>query len=286
MFVETLNAISTSVTALDLVYKTAPTFIRIFKLFKDGDLKVAILGANGTGKSTLGRVLSGGWERNKLLQPYQESISIERYSLDSDAVGSVIVVPGQERLYDSWDNLLRDIIQGKVDLIINVVAWGYHSFSFSSYRDFPFYRSGMTTQDFLEIYLQERRIKEQKALEKIVGSLLLTEITNQKKKKLFLVTLVTKQDLWWNERLQVQTYYEKGEYESQIQLIRNKLGSANFVHEYCSAALVMENLVSGTGELLATTTGGYDDRLKFANLQALLKIIESFCEIKMRTKEV
>jgi Fe-S cluster assembly ATPase SufC len=279
MFVETLEAISTAVSVAELSDKTFPTFKRLFKRIKEGELAIAIFGAGGTGKSTLGKYLSGKLENNQLSSGYQESISIEKYTLDSNVIGSAIVVPGQERRREnSWDDLLRTISQGKISLIINVVSWGYHSFGAFSYQQSPLYQSGMTVLEFLEIYTEEYRQEELQVLTKIAPHL---SVADSKKRKILFITLVTKQDLWWNERLKIQNYYQKGEYENQIQAIRNKLGSSNFIHEYCSASLVLENFISGTNELLLPTTQGYDERLKFSNLRNFLNVIESLCKISL-----
>jgi len=283
MFVETLEAISTAVSVAELSDKTFPTFKRLFKRITEGELAIAIFGAGGTGKSTLGKYLSGTLKNSQLSSGYQESISIEKYTLDSNVIGSVIVVPGQERRQDSWDDLLRTISQGKIGLIINVVSWGYHSFGSLSYEqlislDITLYQSDMTVPEFLKIYTAERRQRELQVLTKIVPHL---SVADSKKRKILFITLVTKQDLWWNDRLKIQDYYQKGEYENQIQAIKNKLGSSNFTHEYCSTSLVVENLVSGTNELLLPTTQGYDERLKFANLRNFLNVIESLCNISV-----
>ncbi len=283
MFVESLNAVSTGVTALDLADKTLPTFSRLFKRIRDGEIKIAILGDSGTGKSTLGKLLSGQSSR-ELLKSYEESIGVEDNQLDSKNIGKVIIVPGQERLHETWDDLLREMIQGKIQLMINTVAWGYHSFSSLSYRDFNFYQPGMTESEFLSVYTQQQREREQAFLEKIVNALALAEIHKQKRKKVFLITLVTKQDLWWNDRQLVKAHYQQGQYEQHIQILRNKLGSANFVHEYCSVSLVIRNFISGAREILLPNTSGYDEENKIANLDQFFKVIESFCRVSLNIK--
>lgn len=128
MFVETIEAVSTGLGVIELSEKLFPTVKRIVNLLKGGELRIAILGAGGTGKTTLGKMLSGEFEISNLFQSYQESISIEQYRLDSNTVGAVIVAPGQERRQDNWDDILRYIASGKIKLVINVVSWGYHSF--------------------------------------------------------------------------------------------------------------------------------------------------------------
>lgn len=71
MFVETIEAISTGVGVVEISERLFPTFKRIFNLLKNGELKIAIFGAGGTGKTTLGQLLSGEFELNSLLQVYQ-----------------------------------------------------------------------------------------------------------------------------------------------------------------------------------------------------------------------
>ncbi|GBE75279.1 hypothetical protein myaer87_25060 [Microcystis aeruginosa NIES-87] len=255
MFVETIEAIGTGVGVIEISEKLFPTFKRIFNLLKNGELKIAIFGAGGTGKSTLGKLLSGEFELSGLLQTYQESISIEQYKLESNKIGSVIVAPGQKRREDTWDDLLRTLVGGKIKLIIHVVSWGYHSFGEFSYTQHRLYQSGMTLEEFLREYAAVCRNRELDVLRRIEPHLSIAD-----QRKTIVITLVSKQDLWWNNRLEVNKHYVEGAYEQLIQNIRNKRGANNFIHEYRSTSLVMENFLSGDNELLIPTTQGYDQR--------------------------
>ena len=280
MFIDTIDALSTGLGVIEISERIFPTFSRIFNLLKNGELKIAIFGAGGTGKTTLGKLLSGEFELSDLLQPYHESISTEYYKLDSNAVGSVIVAPGQERREDTWDDLLRSLAGGKIKLIIHVVSWGYHSFGEFSYTQHKLYQSGMTPEQFVEEYAKDCRSRELDVLRKIEPHLSIAD-----QRKTIIITLVTKQDLWWSNRLSVKQHYTNGDYNRLIEHIQNKRGSANFVHEYHSASLVMENLLSGTNELLVPTTQGYDQRLQLANLRIFLNTIESLFRISLNIQE-
>jgi GTPase SAR1 family protein len=282
MFVETVSALSTGISVIDVSKKLFPTFERVFKRLKNGDLKIAIFGAGGTGKTTLGQLLAGSYELSDR-PTYRESIRIEQYKLDSNTVGSIVVAPGQERREDTWDDLLRSLASGKVKLIIHVVAWGHHSLGMSdalSYAQHRLYQPGMSAADFLEVYTADRRQRELDILRKLEPHLALA---NQK--KTIMITLVSKQDLWWDQRDLVQDHYKSGEYEQVIQNIRNRIGSGNFVHEYCSASLVMANFRSGANELLALTTAGYDQPLKMINFNAFLNMIENLFDISLNVQE-
>ena len=276
MFVETIEAIGTGVGVIEISEKLFPTFKRIFDLLKNGELKIAIFGAGGTGKSTLGKLLSGEFELSGLLQTYQESISIEQYKLESNKIGSVIVAPGQKRREDTWDDLLRTLVGGKIKLIIHVVSWGYHSFGEFSYTQHRLYQSGMTLEEFLREYAAVCRNRELDVLRRIEPHLSIAD-----QRKTIVITLVTKQDLWWNNRLEVNKHYVEGAYEQLIQNIRNQRGANNFIHEYRSTSLVMENFLSGDNELLIPTTQGYDQRLKVANFRYFLNAIESLFQISL-----
>lgn len=276
MFVETIEAIGTGVGVIEISEKLFPTFKRIFNLLKNGELKIAIFGAGGTGKSTLGKLLSGEFELSGLLQTYQESISIEQYKLESNKIGSVIVAPGQKRREDTWDDLLRTLVGGKIKLIIHVVSWGYHSFGEFSYTQHRLYQSGMTLEEFLREYAAVCRNRELDVLRRIEPHLSIAD-----QRKTIVITLVSKQDLWWNNRLEVNKHYVEGAYEQLIQNIRNQRGANNFIHEYRSTSLVMENFLSGDNELLIPTTQGYVQRLKVANFRYFLNAIESLFQISL-----
>lgn len=195
-------------------------------------------------------------------------------------MGSVIVVPGQERREDTWDDLLRSLVSGKVKLIIHVVSWGYHSFGEFGYTQHRLYQRGMTTERFVEEYAGDRRNRELGVLRKIEPHLSIAD-----QKKTIMITLVTKQDLWWNDRLAVKEHYTNGDYERQIQEIRNRRESSNFVHEYLSASLVMKNLISWANELLIPTTQGYDQRLRVTNFRNFLNAIETLFRISLNVQE-
>lgn len=280
MFVESIEVIGTGIGVIEISEKLFPTFKRIFNLLKNGELKIAIFGAGGTGKSTLGKILSGEFELSGMPHTYQESISMEKYKLDSNTVGSVIVAPGQKRREDNWDDLLRSLAGGNIKLIIHVVSWGYHSFGEFGYTQHRLYQNGMTLEQFLEEYTKDCRNRELDVVRKIEPHLSIAD-----QKKTILITLVTKQDLWWNNRLKVKEHYTNGDYESLIQKIRNQRGASNFIHEYRSTSLVMENFMSGANELLVPTTQGYDQRLKVANFRNFLNTIETLFKISLNIQE-
>ena len=128
---------------------------------------------------------------------------------------SIVVAPSQKRREDTWDDLLRSLADGKIKLIIHVVSFGYHSFGEFSYTQHRLYQNGMTIQEFLEVYTDDCRNRELDVLKRIEPHISIAD-----QKKTIFITLVTKQDLWWNNRLEVREHYSNGEYENLIQNIR------------------------------------------------------------------
>ncbi|MBP0019109.1 MAG: hypothetical protein J7647_16355 [Cyanobacteria bacterium SBLK] len=268
MFIETVEALSTGVSLLEISRGLFPTVKRFAKRLKEGKTAIAIVGAGGTGKTTLGKVFSG----IELSPSYQESLDIEEYKIDSDFNASLIVVPGQKPREDRWDEVLQTLVNGKIKLVIHVVSWGYHSLSENfNYSQHSLYQRGMSLEEFIEVYQKNRLDRELQVLERKIKPYL----SVAKQNKLAMITLVTKQDLWWKKRYEVKNHYKNGDYNRIIQELKNKKGQDNFSHEYLSASLIIENFTSGANELLIPNSEGYGQRLQFDNMNKLMKTIEN-----------
>jgi hypothetical protein len=162
---------------------------------------------------------------------------------------------------------------GKSRGIINVVAYGYHAFTQLGYQETKYYKDGMSQDAFLGAYLKACRDRELELMGKLAHHLM------DARKKIWMITLVNKQDLWWAERLKVKAHYMDGDYNNYIEQITHARGQQYFMHEYLSASLVMNNFSTSKGELLSTTTGGYDQNLHYIHLQKLLETINAFANI-------
>jgi hypothetical protein len=119
----------------------------------------------------------------------------------------------------------------------------------------------MSQAEFMTAFLDEMRRKELASLDHIAPHL------SSAKGRLWMMTLVTKQDLWWNQRDRVRNHYQQGPYHERIQALQTQRGQEAFRHEYVSASLVFANLRTEAGETLAPTVGGYDAIIRAANLQ-------------------
>jgi hypothetical protein len=247
---------------------------------RHGYLRVSVFGAGGTGKSYLAELLEdGNIDPEFFSKAYEESLFPETRKLGglNDGIwGNVIVPPGQKRRAESyWHEEYEALRDGKSTGIINVVSWGHHAFGDLSYKDTKYYQPGMSIPKFLKAYAEERRQIELAALGEIVPRI----IDADNKKRIWMITLVTKQDLWWNERNLVRDFYTTGTYNNYIEQIRQSRGHQHFIHEYLSASLVTRNFTTGAGEILASTTPGYDQSLQYAHLNRLLETISNFAKL-------
>lgn len=238
------------------------------RLVTRGGVKIITFGSGGTGKTTLGHFLMEG-NSNVGPSAYIESIGMEKHPVGHGVVGTLLVPPGQERRReDYWPELYRSFAQGKTRGIINVVAYGYHSFAELGYEETKYFSPGMSREEFVAAYTDNRRALELDVIRELTPHLLSAE------KKIWMVTLVTKQDIWWKERAAVRDYYMEGSYSDWIKTLQQKRGERLFRHEYLSASLVMSNFASGRGELLAPTTEGYDQNIQMANLHKLVETVK------------
>lgn len=239
---------------------------------KRGYLRLLVFGAGGTGKSTLGRVLSDGFDPN-VHTDYRESRSTDQFSWSDDVFGTMIIPPGQESRRDyHWPELYDFLSEGKSAGVIHVVSYGYHSIQTLPYRQVNPFQDGMSKDDFLNGYLQSRRQKEIDVLKTLQPHLM------QAPGKIWMLTLITKQDLWWDQREDVRNWYRNEPYRSPIREIEKSRGEQNFQHEWASASLISQNFVDGEGTRLASTVAGYDEITKAANLKQLKTVISELAD--------
>jgi GTPase SAR1 family protein len=274
MFVEAINTIGTLTNAYEIGKKSQPLLGRLVRRVRDRKLNIVICGSAGTGKSTLSRLLSGNFGREDILQPYQLSPVTEESKLDSKPSGSILTLSGQS---DFWGEELRKIADNQIDLVINVVSFGYHSIGRIEYQNLLGYQMGMTAREMLDVHINDKKVVELELLNKITPYLSIAS-----KKKILMITLVTKQDLWWPDRQAIKNHYEVGQYNEVIKAVQNKLGQPHFRHEYFSASLLTENFGDGRGEIMAPVSEGYDQKIQLNNWDSFLSYVCDVLEIEIK----
>jgi hypothetical protein len=97
-----------------------------------------------------------------------------------------------------------------------------------------------------------------------------------------MITLVAKQDLWWDKRQAVLSYYKDGEYGKRIQELTEHRGEKHFKHLFYSASLIAQNLTAKDGSPIAYTAKGYDQPLTIANLNNFSKGLNDLLKAKRK----
>lgn len=97
-----------------------------------------------------------------------------------------------------------------------------------------------------------------------------------------MLTLVTKQDLWWGEQATVENHYRDGDYANVLGQIVADLGPRNFRYEFVLGSLVIANFTTNRGEPLATTTAGYEQE---SQVQSLRRLWETLGALKAWEEE-
>jgi len=211
-FFTTIGAISSAVTIAEQKNKINKNISKILHFVKNGTCRIIVFGAGGTGKTTLSKILSN----NEVSDfTYNETPNIEKVKLDSDVYGHFLVAPGQERRVERyWPELFRKLSNNKITGIINVVSSGYHSIEIgnNSYKTTTYYDKERENH-FLEDYLTLKKETELEYLKKISEHIKSTE------HKFWMFTLVNKQDLWWDNKEDVQSSYTNGKYNEVIESI-------------------------------------------------------------------
>jgi len=273
MYTEAIEALGIGISIFEQRDKIAKLLKRLRYRIKNGTLRIVTFGPGGVGKSTLGKILSGALDIRKATPKYEESSDIEKFDLNNDISGELIVGPGQERRSTgTWHELYRKLSHGKSRGVLNVVSYGYHSFAEIGYKELKQYQSNLSKKQVIEQYLEDSRQEELRIIKEIAPRI------KDAKENIWMITLVTKQDLWWNERKKVHDFYAKGPYNDFIKEITDYRGHKNFQHEYLSVSLVISNFIDGLGEILAPTTGGYDQGLQNSNMSMFMNTINTFAK--------
>jgi hypothetical protein len=196
---------------------------------------------------------------------YRESVDLETFALSDDPDVEVVVAPGQlYRRASTWPELLVQVSSGVFRGVILMNAFGYHTFSTPSYRSHQLYQG--SKPEFMKAFFSDRLADEIRVLKQLVPHL------SACRQKVWLLSLVAKQDLWWTRQGAVEEHYHRGEYAREVATIAHSLGDHTFRHEVVLLSLIIRNLETLVGESLAETEAGYDMKRLTESLQHLVNV--------------
>lgn len=230
--------------------------------------KVLIVGPGGVGKSTLGWFLSGCQGTVDIGQ-YAESISKEVFSSTTERKTEFVVLPGQKkRIEATFGQIVEDLKSGEFRGVILVLAYGHHALGEISYRNHRLYDKDAPFESFVQRYLEACRNEEEMLFEQVCDAI--QKCTTP----IWLMIVVTKQDLWWNDHDVVHKHYSAGPYRD----IRKKcIGSKEdhaFHFETAFLSLLHRNLMTGRNETLKQTVAGYDQPQQDASFKRFFQVLE------------
>ncbi len=214
--------------------------------------KILVLGASGAGKTQFVNSLGEGSKQTP------RTVAVEKRSL---RIGTNLFVfsdtPGQQLDEAKRKVAITEANRTKIDGVVNIVCYGYHEAIEARKRDaIPTSGGHIARKEFLEF----RRGEELKLLSEWVPILDLDTVR-------WVLTIVTKADLWWPERERIETYYSAGTY---IQAL-GTLKSVHTVLPYCSRI----EPYYGT-----KTSGKFGETQKLALREHLLDSLLRLCDIQ------
>lgn len=184
--------------------KDQGAFRRLIDFFKKKP-RIIILGCTGTGKTNF---------LESLTKPVVSAIPREDRTLYTEAK-NLLVKDKTYRFIDTVGDVQRDAdrslaireamaAKGGIAGIVNVVAYGYHEYDLSKKDVFDAH--GTVKPSFLELHRQEE-LKQLAEWVELLGDPLTAH---------WLITVVNKADLWWDQRGQILEYYNKGDYNKAL----------------------------------------------------------------------
>jgi len=250
------------------------TYGRVVAWFKkESPRSILIIGPGGVGKSTLGHFLAGTVAEDAGRGEYVESVGTEEFWLDDSRRVQIIVPPGQSRRRPStWDQVLETVKEGNVRGIILIAAYGHHAIGDISYKNHRLFDAKKGFDQFVDDYLRDCLDQEDRVLKTICEAINLCD------KPIWLLTLVTKQDLWFDQRDAVERHYSQDKYATIMKSCLGRKTEAIFRHETVFVSLVIRNLMTGRGEVLKNTIGGYDAPAQEVSFERLLQVFDALMQ--------
>lgn len=161
--------------------------------------RILLLGSTGTGKSQFLKSVPEIVSQPISHAARTEFPTVARFELN-DRLFDFVDTPGQLEHRPRREEVIRDAIRKKnLGGVINFVSYGYHEYGASSSTAV---KDGMARPE----YLAEHREREIALLGEW-AHLLSTE---------WIMTVITKADIWWDEKDSVGSYYQTGPYKERL----------------------------------------------------------------------
>jgi len=218
--------------------------VAIFKLFRWKNLKwirnrvfsptlrVVVYGESGAGKTQfLYTILGNG----KIAGQPSQNIEHKKMTLEDGHLLEFIVTPGHKSLKAARDSLRRELVNGKITGVINVVNYGYLCNEDTDLS--KVFQAGST--NIKAEYLRDNKKRE---LDQIAEWI---DLIDKDCKLKWLITIVNKADVWYDQRDSAMEYYKQGAYYEKIKVISpccNNIECFPFcstIHPFCDRPMLL-----------------------------------------------
>jgi hypothetical protein len=166
----------------------------------------------------------------------------------------------KERRPATWGDVRAELAAGKYRGVDQVNAYGHHSLPPVGLRAI---KPDVPKERALREYLEASRADEVAVIRAIGDDIRACP------KKLWMLSVVTKQDLWFAEDGAAQRHCRDGEYGELVRALVATKPPVDFRHEFVFASLVISNWDTARGERLKKNTEGYDHSTQVETVRRL-----------------
>lgn len=243
--------------------------------------RILIIGPGGTGKTTLAKVFSGDlmpWVFGGDWKYAESREGEDDFKVLGEDDVEIVVPTGQDFDRDQqWANVIRDISKSRYSGIVLAVANGHHSWSTAGYEKHKLYDGDLIK--FREALINANHVKELNVLKYLMPALQAVQ------KKLWLLTVVMKEDLWFKQQNEVCVHYTDSnrKWGRQLKALSTKLGSVLFRHQSVHVSLVSLNLKDPEGKVVFETAAGYDSECQ---MQSVKRLCDAFDDLRKWEAEI
>lgn len=243
---------------------TINAFSRSFHQLQYGKAMFGVVGVGGAGKSSFAKVISGQSALHQLPVAYESDLTEERSEFKDTQFLQLLTIAGQDTLATRGHRSIgKELKKLKRLVLVNIVSFGHsappRTMTRSQFERFSG-MEGRKLEDQAADYFQKQRVQEEMHLAQLARALSAEADAARATRAIFL-TVILKQDLWWDERDDVYRHYtaSDGNYVKAVESVGNVFGGFEMA-EVVSLALHPLNLILADGAVLKQTCSGYDRR--------------------------
>lgn len=214
---------STLATPIIIKAFTENDLINVLKSLLRKQKKILLTGTQGVGKTLFIDSLV-----KDIVEPIPRSkrtLAIIKTKMRTGYIRYVLIdTPGGRSRLIFKSEIVKDLFLEKRPAVINITSYGYHEYDLSkkdiSKKVFSSTDKNIINQKYLENHreLEYKRLLEWKNFFQIINPT-------------WFITVITKADLWWNDKEECLEYYKKGKYAN---IFKDLKDSQHVCLPYCS----------------------------------------------------